>query len=151
MQSQFGITPVASIARIESGVDIYAVGASVIARANDQTLLSLSDTAGHKVLSWSTLSTVKVNVATTHIFVLGKICSVLFCSAQLFSVQVTFAVKGAEFTALPWLVYEAIQTQGVDIFIQAAEVHPNCRAFASTQVPCLSLLLVLSALAASVP
>lgn len=65
--------------------------------------------------------------------------------------QVTFAVEGTEFTALPWLVREAIQTQGVDIFIQAAEVPPNCRAFASTQVPCLSLLLVLSALAACVP
>lgn len=49
VQSQFGITPVASIARIESGVDVYAVGASVIARADDSTLLSLSDTAGHKV------------------------------------------------------------------------------------------------------
>lgn len=59
VQSQFGITPVASIARIASGVDVYAVGASVIARADDPTLLSLSDTAGHKVLSWSTLSTVK--------------------------------------------------------------------------------------------
>lgn len=79
-------------------------------------------------------------------------CVQLVCtSSVLFNVQVTFAVKGTEFTALPWLVYEAIQTQGVDIFTQSAEVRPNCRALASTQVPCLSLLSVLSALAASVP
>ena len=42
--------------------------------------------------------------------------------AGVFSLQVTFAVKGSEFTALPWLVYEAITTQGVDIFTNAAEV-----------------------------
>ncbi|KAL3130103.1 hypothetical protein ABBQ38_008419 [Trebouxia sp. C0009 RCD-2024] len=36
--------------------------------------------------------------------------------------QVTFAVKGSEFTALPWLVYEEIKRHGVDIFTDAAEV-----------------------------
>ena len=41
--------PLASIARIESGVETYAVGASVIARADDSSLQSLSDVAGHKV------------------------------------------------------------------------------------------------------
>lgn len=50
VQSQFRVVPVASIARIESGVDTYAVGASVIARADDSRMQLLSDTAGHKVL-----------------------------------------------------------------------------------------------------
>ena len=50
VQSQFGIMPVASIARIVSGAETYAIGASVIARADDTQLQSLSDTAGRKVL-----------------------------------------------------------------------------------------------------
>ena len=50
MQSQFGVTPVASIARIVSGAETRALGASVIARADDIQLQSLSDTAGKKVL-----------------------------------------------------------------------------------------------------
>ncbi|KAL3157894.1 hypothetical protein ABBQ32_012304 [Trebouxia sp. C0010 RCD-2024] len=83
MQSQFGTSPLASIARVEDGTDTFAVGASVIARADDSRLQSLSDTAGRKV---------------------------------------TFAVKGSEFTALPWLVYEEIMRHGVDIFTDAAEV-----------------------------
>ena len=39
--------------------------------------------------------------------------------------QVTFAVRGTEFVALPWLVYEDITRHGVDIFTNAAEVRPN--------------------------
>lgn len=50
MQSQFGTSPLASIARVEDGTDTFAVGASVIARADDSRLQSLSDTAGRKVL-----------------------------------------------------------------------------------------------------
>lgn len=51
VQSQLGVTPVASIARIVSGAETYAIGAAVIARADDMQLQSLSDTAGKKVLS----------------------------------------------------------------------------------------------------
>lgn len=50
VQSQFGIVPVASIVRIVNGAETYAIGASVIARADDTQLQSLSDTAGRKVL-----------------------------------------------------------------------------------------------------
>lgn len=50
MQSQFEITAVASIARIVRGAETYAIGASVIARADDAQLQLLSDTAGKKVL-----------------------------------------------------------------------------------------------------
>lgn len=50
MQNQFGATPVASIARVESGGKTYAVGASVIARADDSSLQVLSDVAGLKVV-----------------------------------------------------------------------------------------------------
>ena len=50
MQSQFGVSPVASLARVEAGMEIYAIGASVIARADDSSLQSLSDIAGRKVL-----------------------------------------------------------------------------------------------------
>ena len=44
----------------------------------------------------------------------------------MYSLQVMFAVIGSEFTAFPWLVYEAIKTQGVNLFADAAEVrHTN--------------------------
>ena len=38
------------------------------------------------------------------------------------SLQITFAVRGSEFTPLPWLVYEAVKLQGADLFASAAEV-----------------------------
>ncbi len=51
MQSQYGVVPLASIARIESGMITYTVGGTVIARADDSDLQSVSDLSGHKVKS----------------------------------------------------------------------------------------------------
>ncbi len=37
--------------------------------------------------------------------------------------QVTFAAAGAAFTVLPWLLYEFVKENGVDVFTDTAAVR----------------------------
>lgn len=61
----------------------------------------------------------------TKLFETERTCNLLEAKLRitLYSLQVMFAVIGSEFTALPWLVYEAIKMQGIDLFASAAEVR----------------------------
>ena len=49
LQSQYGVVPIASIARVESGMVTYTVGGGVVARANNTSLQSYSDLKERKV------------------------------------------------------------------------------------------------------
>jgi len=50
------VVPVASLVRSEDGMVTYTVGGSIIARADDTSLHSLSDLAGRKVQRLTTLA-----------------------------------------------------------------------------------------------
>ena len=49
LQSQYGVVPLASIARLEIGVTTYTVGGNIYVRADDTSLQSAADLSGRKV------------------------------------------------------------------------------------------------------
>ena len=48
LQSQYGVVPLASIARLEIGVTTYTVGGNIYVRADDTSLQSAADLSGPK-------------------------------------------------------------------------------------------------------
>ncbi|DBA87008.1 TPA: hypothetical protein ACH3X2_000387 [Trebouxia sp. C0005] len=49
LSSQYGVVPLASIARLESGIPTYTVGGNIYVRADDTSIQSAADLSGRKV------------------------------------------------------------------------------------------------------
>jgi len=105
------VVPLASIARLESGVITYTVGGNIYVRANDTSLQSAADLSGRKARRLAAFWLLRL--------LLHRIPPMLHKDGKL---QVTFASAGAAFTVLPWLLYEDIKAHGVDVFTDTAEV-----------------------------
>jgi len=128
------VVPLASIARLESGVITYTVGGNIYVRANDTSLQSAADLSGRKVRRLAAFWLLRL--------LLHRIPPMLHKDGKL---QVTFASAGAAFTVLPWLLYEDIKAHGVDVFTDTAEVglvnKLDTRTTSLTVFPTVALLL----------
>lgn len=66
---------------------------------------------------------------------------------KLSLLQISFAARGTEFTAPPWMVLDAVRSSGVNLFAECAEVNLKPVSVKLCMVNLFGVLLMLECLA----